>query len=87
MAKHNALADFTAALVGAAQAAGASWMVENPAHCGDPSGEAWWPRFASHAPLWLYPPMREALEAAGGRTVKFAQCALGAASRKYTTVA
>eukprot|EP00965_Chrysotila_dentata_P161560 5336253-Pleurochrysis_carterae.AAC.1 len=87
MRKHNALADFTAALVRAAHSAGASWMVENPAVCGDPTGVAWWPRFAEHAPLWLYPPMRSALDAADAESVTFAQCALGAEARKYTTVA
>eukprot|EP00965_Chrysotila_dentata_P115820 3828511-Pleurochrysis_carterae.AAC.3 len=49
--KHNKLADFTGRLLREAQGAGACWMVENPADCGDPSSEAWWPRFSTHAPL------------------------------------
>eukprot|EP00965_Chrysotila_dentata_P085535 2821514-Pleurochrysis_carterae.AAC.1 len=81
------MAEFTAALVTAAEAVGTPWALENPADCGDPRGLAWWPRFAEHAPLWLLPIMQEALGRAGAEYVTFAQCALGAATRKYTTVA
>eukprot|EP00965_Chrysotila_dentata_P055171 1830830-Pleurochrysis_carterae.AAC.1 len=42
---------------------------------------------ADHAPLWLLPDVREALTAAGADAVTFAQCALGARARKYTTLA
>eukprot|EP00965_Chrysotila_dentata_P204498 6182374-Pleurochrysis_carterae.AAC.2 len=44
LAKHNALARFTASLVQAADEARAVWAIENPADCcGDPDGVAWWP--------------------------------------------
>eukprot|EP00965_Chrysotila_dentata_P090632 2991666-Pleurochrysis_carterae.AAC.1 len=42
---------------------------------------------ADHAPLWLLPDVREALAAADAGEVTFAQCALGARARKYTTLA
>eukprot|EP00965_Chrysotila_dentata_P004512 146662-Pleurochrysis_carterae.AAC.1 len=61
--------------------------MENPADCGDAGGLAWWPRFASHAPIWLLPVVRDALGRAGAGYVTFAQCALGGQARKYTTVA
>eukprot|EP00965_Chrysotila_dentata_P155682 5145205-Pleurochrysis_carterae.AAC.1 len=87
VAKHNALATFTVDLIETAQAAGAAWMVENPADCGDRSGAAWWPRFDEHAPLWLLPRERAALEKTRAGLVTFAQCALGAPARKFYTVA
>eukprot|EP00965_Chrysotila_dentata_P010951 356361-Pleurochrysis_carterae.AAC.2 len=40
-----------------------------------------------HAPLWVLPSARAALETAQAETTTFAQCALGAAARKYTTLA
>eukprot|EP00965_Chrysotila_dentata_P026854 891245-Pleurochrysis_carterae.AAC.1 len=85
--RHNTLADVTARLVRAADAAGCAWMVENPADCGDPGSVAYWPRFSSHAPLWCYPRIREALEAGRAHFLTCAQCALGAPTRKYTTLA
>eukprot|EP00965_Chrysotila_dentata_P069322 2290571-Pleurochrysis_carterae.AAC.1 len=39
-----------------------------------------------HAPLWLLPHMRDALVATGAGSVTFAQCALDARARKYTTL-
>eukprot|EP00965_Chrysotila_dentata_P124438 4112882-Pleurochrysis_carterae.AAC.1 len=62
-------------------------MVENPADCGDKNGAAWWPRFKDHAPLWLFPRMRDALDTAGAEIVTIAQCAFDAPTRKYTTLA
>eukprot|EP00965_Chrysotila_dentata_P169334 5592073-Pleurochrysis_carterae.AAC.1 len=62
-------------------------MVENPADCGDPTGAAYWRRFRSHAPLWLYPRMRDTLEAEHAHFLTCAQCAFGAPIRKYTTLA
>eukprot|EP00965_Chrysotila_dentata_P105449 3482620-Pleurochrysis_carterae.AAC.1 len=85
--KHNRLAGFAADLVGAAHTAGVPWAVENPADYGDAGSPAWWPRMADHAPIWLLPQMRDALQRAGADTVTFAQCALGARARKYTTLA
>eukprot|EP00965_Chrysotila_dentata_P148978 4920427-Pleurochrysis_carterae.AAC.1 len=70
-----------------AQAAGAAWMVENPANCGDRSGVAWWPRFDDHAPLWLLPRVSAALEKTRAGKMTFVQYALGAPAGKYTTVA
>eukprot|EP00965_Chrysotila_dentata_P196027 6177341-Pleurochrysis_carterae.AAC.2 len=87
VAKHNRLAAFAAELVLAAHEAKVPWMLENPADCGDATSPAWWPRMADHAPLWLLPCMRAALTAAGADSVTFAQCALGARVRKYTTIA
>eukprot|EP00965_Chrysotila_dentata_P153121 5060005-Pleurochrysis_carterae.AAC.1 len=42
---------------------------------------------ADHAPLWLLPRVRDALEVAAANSVTFAQCALWARARKYTTLA
>eukprot|EP00965_Chrysotila_dentata_P092597 3055725-Pleurochrysis_carterae.AAC.1 len=42
---------------------------------------------ADHAPIWLMPCMRDATRDTGAGTVTFAQCALGAKARKYTTLA
>eukprot|EP00965_Chrysotila_dentata_P184560 6092625-Pleurochrysis_carterae.AAC.1 len=47
LAKHNDLAESTAALVEAAAESGTPWAIENPADCGDPADMAWWP---AHAP-------------------------------------
>eukprot|EP00965_Chrysotila_dentata_P085142 2808897-Pleurochrysis_carterae.AAC.1 len=87
VAKHNRLAGFAADLVEAAHGAGIPWAMENPADCGDARGPAWWPRMADHAPLWLLPRVRQAMQMAEAQTVTFAQCALGARARKYTTLA
>jgi hypothetical protein len=87
LSKHNRLAQFTARLVAAADAAGAAWMVENPADRGDRESPAWWERYADHAPLWLVPAMAAALTAAGAGAITFAQCAFQAAVQKWTTVA
>eukprot|EP00965_Chrysotila_dentata_P159280 5261455-Pleurochrysis_carterae.AAC.1 len=85
--KHNVLAAFTAELVTAAdEASTTTWAVENPADYGDPSRPAWWARFARHATIWLLPKVREALTRAGAAHLTFAQCALGAQVRKYTTL-
>eukprot|EP00965_Chrysotila_dentata_P100433 3318969-Pleurochrysis_carterae.AAC.1 len=61
-------------------------MLENPADCGDPDGIAYWPRFRHHAPLWRFPSIRAELEDAHAHTLTCAQCALGAATRKFTTL-
>eukprot|EP00965_Chrysotila_dentata_P104223 3441792-Pleurochrysis_carterae.AAC.1 len=85
--KHNRLAALAADLILAAHTAGIPWALENPADCGDAAGPAWWPRMADHAPIWLLPRVREALKTTGAGLVTFAQCALGARARKYTTLA
>jgi hypothetical protein len=77
VAKHNALASFTAELIRAAQAAGVAWALENPADRGDRSSKAWWPKYADHAPLWLVPCIRDAISDAGASIRTFAQCAFG----------
>lgn len=75
--KHNRLGTFTAALIGAAHAAGAAWAVENPADRGDPSSPAFWEQRRDHAPLWMHGDVAAALDAAGGACKTFAQCAFG----------
>eukprot|EP00965_Chrysotila_dentata_P179533 5928663-Pleurochrysis_carterae.AAC.1 len=77
LAKHNALATFSADLMTEAEAAGADWAVENPEDCGDREGVAWWEQFADHAPLWMFPAMRDALEGAGEERVTFATVRAG----------
>jgi hypothetical protein len=88
LGKHNELAQFTADLVAAAHAAGASWVIENPADRGDRRSPAFWEKHADHAPLWLQPAVATAIAgAAGARKATFAQCAFGATTQKWTTVA
>ena len=87
LAKHNALARWTAELIDAAHAAGAAWALENPADRGDRLSEAWWALHADHAPIWLNPHVEAALEAAGATKRTFAQCSFGAPWQKYTTIA
>ena len=88
LGKHNELAQFTADLVAAAHAAGASWVIENPADRGDRRSPAFWEKHADHAPLWLQPAVATAIAgAAGAREATFAQCAFGATTQKWTTVA
>ena len=86
LAKHNALADWTAALARIAYDAGAEFLIENPADRGDESSAAYWARMRDHAPLWLQPAMVALAEATGAELITFPQCHLGALVQKYTSV-
>jgi hypothetical protein len=70
----------------AAHRAGADFAIENPADRGDPSDQLLF-QFAEHGPIWLDPNMIELREACGLETSTFAQCMLGGAAQKYTTLA
>ena len=87
IAKHNQLAGLSARLIGAAEAAGAAWAIENPADRGDASSPARWEKHADHAPLWLMPAVRDAIASAHGIMRTFAQCAFAAKVQKWTTIA
>ena len=85
--KHNAIGDFTAQLIDAADAIGVSWAVENPADRGDRHSLAYWPRHADHAPLWRHHAVAAAITAAGGVLRTFAQCAFHSPFQKWTSIA
>ena len=87
--KHNLLADFTAALVRACQAAHVPCAVENPADRSDSGSAAYWEEAADAGSIWGMPELRAALESAGATHFTFAQCAapIGGRAQKYTTIA
>ena len=85
--KHNKLAELTARLIRAAHDAHAAWALENPSDRGDRASHAWWSRYPDHAPIWLTPSVRGAIQDSGGHTRTFAQCSFGSAVQKYTSVA
>ena len=87
LAKHNALARWSADVIRAAVAVGALWALENPADRGDRDSPAWWPKFNDHAPIWLNTAVARALREVGASKRTFAQCSFGAPTQKYTTIA
>ena len=82
LAKHNALARFTARVMAAASEAGVPAAIENPASRSDPSSPAYWARYHQHGSLWHVPCIVE-LELS---VVVGAQCALGAEWQKWTSI-
>ena len=84
--KHNALADFAAAAASAAEAAGALWMVENPADRADRHSVAYWPRFADCGAIWRMPAFVELEHRARPSKALLAQCALNAPAQQLTTL-
>ena len=90
VAKHNALAEFTARAIDACRASATPVAVENPASRSDPQSPAWWPKYSDHGSLWHMPCIAAALGAYHARFHTFAQCSFherGAGSQKWTTVA
>ena len=85
--KHNRLAEVSAGIIRAATASGTAWAIENPADRGDETSLAWWDRYPDHAPIWLSPPVRDAIAAGGGVTRTFAQCSFAAPVQKWTSIA
>ena len=84
--KHNALATFTAELITAAEKAGVPWCLENPADRGDRASDAYWPKYADHAPIFRSPRVQAAITVAKGRVRTFAQCYFLSAFQKYTSI-
>ena len=89
VAKHNALADFTADMVTACQLAQVPCAVENPASRSDRGSPAYWEAHADAGSIWKMPRLSRALQAADARRHTFAQCApaIGGKAQKYTTIA
>ena len=85
--KHDELAALSARLIRAADHSSTPWALENPADRGDRDSHAWWPKYASHAPIWLMEPIRKALLDVGAHSFTFAQCNFQAPVQKYTTIA
>ena len=83
MAKHNRLAEVTAAVAKAAMQVGVAVAIENPARRGDEHSPAYWRRYRDHGSLWH---MR-VIAALGLQERVFAQCAFGAPWQKWTCVA
>lgn len=85
VAKHNALTAFTFGLLGAAEAAGAMVLVENPAARGGPpigDPRAVWRRHREHGSIWHTAAARRTRRA----SFTFAQCAFRAPVQKWTTI-
>ena len=84
--KHNSLCDLTARLISAAHEAGAAWALENPSDRGDDTSDAYWAKYAGHAPIFLMPAIRAASARTSASSRTFAQCAFGAKVQKFTTI-
>ena len=82
----NQLVAFTAEAITAADAAGADWMLENPADHGEPGTRWYWPNKAEHASLWDMPSIKSVIAATSAVRRTFAMCAFGAPYQKYTTI-
>ena len=82
LGKHNRLADWALGLARLAPL----FIAENPSDCGDEASKAWWPRFRTHAPLWVQPAARALQRATGAHLYTFAQCSFGSPWRKWTSL-
>ena len=81
----NLITDRLCALLEAAAAASAEFIVENPTDRGDPCSLHTF-LFADHAPLWLHPSIVELRRSTGAKLCTFAQCEFGAPYQKYTSL-
>lgn len=81
----NEITRRTAVLLMAAHRSGAEFVVENPVDRGNASHPLFF-QFAEHGPIWLDPFMQELARSCSTESATFAQCMLGAASQKYTTL-
>ena len=86
LAKHNALAAFTAAALVACQAAHVPCAVENPADRGIEGTPQFWRKHRDHGSLWRQECMVRAIGAIRGVSHTLAQCAFGAGVQKWTTI-
>ena len=84
--KHNAMADFSAALAHAVFDAGRTYVVENPVDRGMVGSPHFRWATRRHVPLWLMPSFRELSKGTRARWVTFAQCAFGGDFQKMTTL-
>eukprot|EP00965_Chrysotila_dentata_P181134 5979538-Pleurochrysis_carterae.AAC.1 len=82
--KANEIVRRTASLLKTAHAAGAEYILEHPADRGALAS----PIFleARHAPIWIMPDNIALKSDTHATLITFPQCALGAASQKYTTL-
>ncbi len=82
----NKLVEFSARAIAAADAAGAAWLIENPADVGE-QGTTWhWRKKASHASLFDMPAIKAAIGSTISARRTFAMCAFGCGFRKWTQV-
>jgi len=86
ISKHNAMADFSAALAQAAFDAGCTYVIENPVDRGMVGSPHFRWATRAHVPLWLMPSFRKLSKATKARWVTFAQCAFGGDFQKLTTL-
>ena len=86
----NALTERSIVLARAAHERRVPWIIENPIDRGDPSKQHLFHQRhrlnASHGPLWLRPDMQQLQLDTGARLIDLAQCMLGSALQKYTTL-
>ena len=88
----NTLVERSVQLARAIVGSGGSVVFENPSDRGDALAEdtatrqLFQPEWASHAPLWLMPCMRDARRDLGLRSVTFPQCGLCGSFEKFTTL-
>ena len=82
----NKLVEFSARAIAAADAAGAAWLIENPAEVGE-QGTTWhWQEKASHASLFDMPAIKAAIGSTISARRTFAMCAFGCGFQKWTRV-
>ena len=82
----NKLVEFSARAIAAADAAGAAWLIENPAEVGE-QGTTWhWQEKASHASLFDMPAIKAAIGSTISARRTFAMCAFGCGFQKWTQV-
>ena len=88
----NTLVERSVQLARAIVGSGGSVVFENPSDRGDAladdtaTRQLYQPEWASHAPLWLMPSVRDARKDLGLRSVTFPQCGLGGRFEKFTTL-
>ena len=88
LAKHNRLAEWSAAMAQLASRYGVRWTIENPADRGTKGSPAFWARMSDHGSLWRHKAIVELRDTVPSGMVTFAQCAVpeGADVQKYTTM-
>ena len=82
----NTLVARSVALARATQAAGGSFIIENPATRSDSSSDLYRWIWRSHASLWMHPEVDALAAEAWSHMVTFPQCALGGEYQKWTSL-
>ena len=85
--KHNLLTGLSARLFETCCDAGVPVGLENPADRADDTSHAFWRRHSQHGSIWRTSRLRPVLQRCVASLVTFAQCSLGSAAQKWTSIA